>query len=93
MVHADVEVTGFQKFQQAGAKNFKLFHALGETAFERTLLFFEPGNVRVAEESDAIRREFENLIDGVGKGFGGLKRKAVNEIDVDALKAEFARRA
>ncbi len=57
---------------------------------EGALLFFEPGDVRVAEEGDAIGSELENLVHGVGESFGGLVGKAVDEVDVDAFEAEFA---
>src|SRR5579859_6803315 len=59
-------------------------------ARERALLLFEPGDVGVAEQSDAVGSEFEDLVDGVGEGFGGLVGEAVDEIDVDAIEAEFA---
>src|SRR5579859_6120853 len=90
VVHADVEIAGFEKFQEAGAEDFKFLHALGEMARERALLLFEPGDVGVAEESDAVGSEFEDLLDGVGEGFGGLVGEAVDEIDVDAIEAEDA---
>src|ERR1700675_3747379 len=90
MIHADIEIASFEKSQQARAENFELLHAFREMAFERTLLLFEPGDVSVAEERYAIRREFDDLIDGVGKGFGGLVGKAVDQVDVYAFEAEVA---
>ena len=91
MVHADVEVAGFDELEQAGAENFEFFHAFGKMRGEGALLFFQPGDVRVAEESDAIGSEIEDLVDGVGEAVGRLVGKAVNQVDVDAVEAEFAR--
>jgi hypothetical protein len=54
VVHADVEVAGFEEFEEAGAEDFEFLHAFGEMAFEGVLLFFEPGDVGVAEEGDAV---------------------------------------
>ena len=87
VVHADVEVAGFEEFEEAGAEDFEFLHAFGEMAFEGVLLFFEPGDVGVAEEGDAVGSEREDLVDGVGEGFGGLIGEAVDEVDVDAIEA------
>ena len=57
---------------------------------EGALLLFQPGHVCVAEESDAIGGQFDNLIHGMGKGVRRLVRKTVNQIDVDAIEAKFA---
>src|ERR1700694_3007831 len=46
--------------------------------------------MRVAEKGHAIRSESKNLIHGVGKSVRRLVGKAVNQIDVDAIEAEFA---
>ena len=54
VVHADVEIAGFEKFEKAGAEDFEFLHAFGEMAFERTLLLFEPRDVGVTEEGDAV---------------------------------------
>ena len=40
VVHADVEIACFQKFEEAGAEDFEFLHAFGEMAFEGVLLFF-----------------------------------------------------
>ena len=58
VVHADVEIAGFEEFEKAGAEDFKFLHAFGEMAFERVLLLFEPRDVGVAEEGDAVGGEF-----------------------------------
>ena len=58
---------------------------------ERTLLLLEPRYVRVAEHRDAVGREREHLLDRGLKRFGGLMRQAVDEVDVEALKAQLAR--
>src|SRR5260370_7550455 len=47
--------------------------------------------MRVAEKSDAIGGQSDDLIDGVGKSVRRLVGKTVNQINVDAIKAEFAR--
>ncbi len=78
VVHADVDIAGFEEFQEAGAEDFEFLHAFGEVAFERALLLFEPGDVGVAEEGDAVGREFEDLVYGVSEGFGGLVGEAVD---------------
>jgi hypothetical protein len=57
---------------------------------ERALLLFEPRDVGVAEHGDAVGRKADDLIDGVSETFAGLIGKAVDEIDVDAVEAEFA---
>ena len=56
VIHADIQVAGIQKLEQAGAENLKFLHAFRQVGGERTLLFFEPWHVRVAEERHAIRR-------------------------------------
>src|SRR5260370_19660206 len=57
---------------------------------EGSLLLLQPRHVRVAEEGDAIGSESKNLIHGVGKSVRRLVGKAVNQIYVDAIEAEFA---
>src|SRR5260370_37676101 len=47
--------------------------------------------MRVAEKSDAIGGQSDDLIDGVGKSVRRLVGKTVNQINDDAIKAEFAR--
>src|SRR2546423_4109472 len=46
--------------------------------------------MRVAEQRDTIRRELQNLLDGMGKTIGRLIREPVDEVDIDAVKAQFA---
>jgi len=75
MIHADVEVSGFEKLEESDAEDFEFFHAFGEMCGEGALLFFQPGNVSVAEERDTIGSEFEDLIHGVREAVGGLKRQ------------------
>jgi len=57
---------------------------------EGTLLFFQPGNVGVAEKSDAIGSEFQDLIHGVREAVGRLIGQAIDQVDVDAVKTEIA---
>ena len=40
VVHADVEVAGVEKFDEAGAENFEFFHAFGQMAWRRRLAVF-----------------------------------------------------
>src|SRR6266403_6990 len=87
VVHADVEIAGFDELEQAGAENIKFLHAFREVGGERALLLFKPGNVGVAEEGDAIRGEANNLIHGVSESVGGLVGETVDQIDVDTVKA------
>src|SRR5712692_4470370 len=86
MVHADVEIAGLEKFEQAYAEDFEFLHAFGKVRGEGALLLLQPRHVRVAEERYAIRGEFKNLIHGVGKSVRRLVGKAVNQIDVDAIE-------
>ena len=44
----------------------------------------------IAEEGDAVRGEFQDLVYCVSEGFGGLVGEAVDEVDVDAVEAEVA---
>src|SRR5258708_1341282 len=90
VVHANVEIAGLEKLEQAHAEDLKFFHAFREVRGEGALLLLQPRHVRVAEEGNAIRGESKNLIHGVSKSVRGLVGKAVNQIDVDAIKAEFA---
>jgi len=92
VVHADVEVSGLDEFEQAGAENFELGHAFGEMTGEGALLLFEPGDVGVREEGDAVGSEFKDLIHGVSEGFRSLVGETVDKVNVDGLKAEFAGR-
>src|SRR5205823_14939757 len=57
MVHADVQIAGVKKLEKARAENLEFLHAFGEVGGEGALLFFQPRDVSVAEESNAIRRE------------------------------------
>ena len=56
MIHADVEIAGVEEFGETHAKNFKFLHAFGKMRGEGALLFFEPGDVGVAEQGDAVWR-------------------------------------
>ena len=40
VVHPDVEIAGFEEFEETGAEDFEFLHAFGEMAFEGVLLFF-----------------------------------------------------
>src|ERR1700722_19838781 len=91
MVHADIQISRAEKLLEAGAEDTKLFHSFRQMRFEGALLFFQPGHVSVAEHGNAIGAKRERLIDGRAKTVGGLVREAVNQINVDALKADFAR--
>src|SRR6266851_7003066 len=91
VVHADVEIAGLEKREQANAEDLEFLHAFREVRGEGALLLLQPRHVRVAEESDAIRGESNNLIHGVGKRVCRLVGKAVNQIYVDAVEAEIAR--
>ena len=90
MVHADVQVASFEELEQAGAENLEFLHAFWKVCGEGPLLLLEPGHVRVAEEGDAIGREFENLVHGVGEAVRRLVGQAVDQIDIDAVEAELA---
>src|SRR5258708_31925821 len=90
VVHADVEIAGVEKLEQAHAEDFKFLHTFREMRGEGALLLLQPRHVRVAEEGDAIGSESKNLIHGVGKSVRRLVGKAVNQIYVDAIEAEFA---
>src|SRR5262249_39608246 len=79
------------KLEKSGAKDLEFLHAFRKKRGERTLLFFEPGNVGVAEQSDAVGIERNDLIDRGGKTRWILMRKAVNQVHVDAVEAELAR--
>src|SRR5256714_2354551 len=46
--------------------------------------------MRVAEQRDAIGRELQNLLNGMSKSFGRLIGQSVDEVDIDAVKAQFA---
>src|SRR5216684_2635328 len=91
VVHADVEIAGLEKFEQAYTKDLEFLHAFREVSRKGALLLLQPRHVSIAEESYAIRGEFKNLIHGVGKSVRRLVGKAVNQIDVDAIEAEIAR--
>src|SRR5882672_9040390 len=90
MVHADVEIAGFDELEQAGAENIKFLHAFREVGGKGALLFFKPRHIGIADESDAIRGEADDLIDGVSESVGGLVGQAVDQIDVDTVEAELA---
>src|SRR5437588_2872496 len=91
VVHADVEIAGLKKLEQANAKDLKFFHAFRKVSGEGTLLLLQPRHVRVTEKGYAIRGQSKNLIHGVGKSICRLVGKAVNQIDVDTIEAEIAR--
>ena len=44
----------------------------------------------VAEEGDAVRAKSDDLINGVGEAFGRLVRQAIDQVDVNAVKAKLA---
>src|SRR6266513_1173299 len=62
VVHADVEIAGLKKLEQAHAEDLKFFHAFRKMRGEGALLLLQPWHVRVAEEGYAIRSESKNLI-------------------------------
>src|SRR6266404_1156471 len=74
MIHADVAVAGFDELQEAGAKDFELFHAFRQKHSECALLLFEPRNVCVAEKGNAIGVKRNDLLDSGGKTSGVLMR-------------------
>src|SRR5207249_7220864 len=90
VVHTDIEIACVEKLEKAGAEDFKFFHALWKVRGKGALLLFEPRHVSVAEQSDAIRGDSDDLIYSVGKSVCGLVGKSVNQIDVDAIEAELA---
>src|SRR6266446_1657908 len=90
MVHANVDVAGFEEFQQAGSKDLKLLHTFRKVSGKRALLLFQPRHVRIAKQGNAIGSELEDLVDGVRESPGSLMREAVDKIDVYALKAKGA---
>jgi len=65
MVHANVEIAGFENL----SRPFKIsnFSMPSGNARRRNLLLSLTRQRSVAEKSDAIRREANDLIDGVGK--------------------------
>ena len=65
--------------------------ALGKMRGEGSLLFFQPRNVSVANEDDAIGGELKDLIHSVRESVGRLIGQAIDEVDVDAVKTEIAR--
>src|SRR5256885_17201840 len=56
VVHADVEIAGLKKLEQAHAEDLKFFHAFREMRGEGALLLLQPWHVRVAEEGYEIGR-------------------------------------
>ena len=58
---------------------------------ESALLFFEPGHMSIAKQSDAIRREADNSVDGMSESIRGLIREAVNQVHVDTVEAKIPR--
>jgi hypothetical protein len=46
----------------------------------------------VAEHRHAVRIERDHLLDGLRKALGGLQRQAVDQVNVDAVKAKPSRR-
>ena len=91
VVHADIQVSGFHKCQQAAAENLKLLHALGQVRHKRALLLFQPRHVCIAEHGDAVRREPYDLLHRVLETLGGLVGQAVDQVHVDAVESQFAR--
>src|ERR1700719_1110213 len=59
---------------------------------EGALLLFEPRDMRVTEQRDAVRLQLENLIHGVAETFRRLIRQTVNEVHVDTIEPQLARR-
>ena len=77
---------------QAAAEDAEFFHAFGQVRGEGALLLAQPGHVRVAEHGHAVGSEGQHLVDGARESLGGLVRQAVDEVHVDAGKAECAGR-
>ena len=69
----------------------EFFHAFRKPRGQRALLLAQPGHVRVAEHGHAIRRDGHHLLYGVREALGGLQRQAIDQVDVDAVKAKPAR--
>ena len=71
-------------------KYAELLEAFGQVSREAPLLFLHPRHVRIAENRNAIRVHRDYLVYGIAKALGGLMRQPVDQIQVDALKAELA---
>jgi hypothetical protein len=48
-------------------------------------------NVRIAEHGHAIGSQRDHLFHGMGKSLGGLQRQAVDQVHIDAVKAQLPR--
>src|SRR5207245_2344905 len=92
VVHSDIQIPGVEKFFQAGAENVELGHAFGEMGRKGALLLAEPRNVSIAEHGDTVGIESDDLVHGVGKTLGGLIGQSIDEVHVDAVEAQGARR-
>ncbi len=90
VVHANIEIAGFEKFQHPRSKNLKFLHAFGQMRREGALLLLQPGHVGVAKQSDAIRRELQNLVDGMREAFRRLVWQAKNQIHINTVEAKLA---
>src|SRR5215468_6034178 len=90
MVHANILVAGLDKFQQPRPENLKLHHAFGEMRHKRSLLLFQPRNMSVAEERNAVRAEANDLVYGVREALSTLIRQSINQIHIDAVEAKLA---
>src|SRR4029077_4311332 len=90
VIHADIQVAGFEKLEQAGAKNLKFLHALRQVRGKRALLLLQPRHVGIAEQRHAIRGQLQNLLDRVGESLRSLKGQAINQVHIDAVEAQLA---
>ncbi len=91
MVHADIEIAGFQEFQQAVAENIELLHAFGQVRNERALLLLQPGHMRITEHGDAIRRQADDLFHRVREALRSLIGQTVDQINIDTVEAQLSR--
>src|SRR4029077_3305299 len=88
VIHTDIQISGFEKLEQTGAKNLKLLHAFRQMPRKRALLFFEPRHVRIAEQGHAVRGQLQNLVNRMRESLRALIGQSVNQIHVDALEAQ-----
>jgi len=91
MIHADVEIARAEKSFEPGAEDAKLFHSFRQVLRERTLLFFQPRHMSVAEHGDTIRRERQSLINRVLETLRCLVGQAVDQVHIQAFETEFTR--
>ena len=93
MVHAHIHIAGFFKCGQRARQHRQLGVRIGQLGGDDPALRLEAlGQMRIGIQRNAVRAQFVDLGERAVKRLGRLLRQAVNQVDIDRLEPQLARR-